>query len=209
MRCPYCHNRDLVLETESLPAIPEEAVLTFLEKRRGLLDGICITGGEPTLQTDLMPFIDRARALGLRIKLDTNGTNPAVLDELIEKSTVDCIAMDIKAPGDRYEEVTRSRVSLTNIEASIRLIKESHIDYEFRTTVAPGLIAEEDLIRIGRWLAGAKKYVLQQYAPGPTLDDAFSRRHPYSGTWLKDVARKLEPFFERVEIRGISPALAV
>ena len=204
MRCPYCHNRDLVLETDGLPTISEDEVLAILRKRKGLLDGICITGGEPTLQRDLVPFIERVRALRLKIKLDTNGSNPAVLGELIGRGILDYVAMDIKGPRDRYAEITRSRLDLAGIGEAIRLIRGSGIDYEFRTTVVPGLIGEEDLLEIARWIEGARKYVLQQYKPGPTLDPSFSDKCPYERAWFNDVAAKLARFFEIVEIRGIS-----
>ncbi|NPV52738.1 MAG: anaerobic ribonucleoside-triphosphate reductase activating protein [Firmicutes bacterium] len=201
MRCPYCHNRDLVLGAGSLPRIPQEEMLALLESRRGLVDGVCITGGEPTLQEGLGEFAGKIKDLGFKVKLDTNGTNPRILDELLSQGLLDYVAMDIKAPRDKYWEVARSRVNMSDIDASIRLIRSSEIDYEFRTTVAPGLITGEDLIEIGQWLLGAGKYVLQQYVPGPTLDEAFADRRPYSGDWLENMARKLRPFFERVEVR--------
>ncbi|HHV61233.1 MAG TPA: anaerobic ribonucleoside-triphosphate reductase activating protein [Firmicutes bacterium] len=201
MRCPYCHNRDLVLEAGSLPRIPQEEILALLESRAGLVDGVCITGGEPTLQEELGGFAREVKSLGFKVKLDTNGTNPRILDELLGRGLLDYVAMDIKAPLGKYRELTRSQVNLRHIDASIGLIRSSRVDYEFRTTVAPGLITGEDLLEIGRWLAGARKYVLQQYMPGPTLDEAFAGRRPYSGDWLEDAARKLRPFFERVEVR--------
>lgn len=202
LRCPYCHNRDLVLGTKGLPSISEEEVLAFLAKRRGLVDGLCITGGEPTLDDGLKPFIHKVRELGFGVKLDTNGTNPHILKSLVADGLLDYIAMDIKAPQERYQEVTRSQVDVSLIEESVTVIRSAGVNYEFRTTVAPGLITEEDLLAIGRWLDGARKYVLQQFVPGMTLDPAFAERRPYTSSWFVGVASRLRPFFGTVEVRG-------
>lgn len=202
MRCPYCHNPDLVLEPEGLPRIPGEEVLAFLAKRKGLLDGVCITGGEPTLQKEIGTFIGQVKEMGFKVKLDTNGSNPRVLSQLLKRDLLDYVAMDVKAPPGRYRAVTRSRVNPVDIQASINLLMTVDIDYEFRTTVAPGLITEADLLQIGGWLAGAKKYVLQQYRPGATLDAAFAGLRPYGGGRLKNIAGKVADHFARVEVRG-------
>ncbi|MEW6662146.1 MAG: anaerobic ribonucleoside-triphosphate reductase activating protein [Bacillota bacterium] len=204
MRCPYCHNRDLVLEPEGLPAIAGEEVLEFMVKRKGLLDGVCITGGEPTLQKDISIFTGRVKEMGFKVKLDTNGSNPRVLGQLLKSGLLDYVAMDIKAPPDRYREVTRSRVNPEDIQASVYLLMTGNIDYEFRTTVVPGLITEEYLLSIAGWLAGARKYVLQQYKPGAALEAAFAVRHPYDACRLKAMAERVEGYFTKVEVRGAS-----
>lgn len=202
MRCPYCHNPDLVLEPEGLPRIPGEEVLAFLTKRKGVLDGVCITGGEPTLQKEIGTFIGQVKEMGFKVKLDTNGSNPRVLGELLKSGLLDYVAMDIKAPSGRYRAVTRSRINPDDIRASVNLLMTGDIDYEFRTTVAPGLITEEDLLQIAGWLAGARKYVLQQYRPGATLDAAFAGLRPYDVYRLKDMAEMVAGNFTRVEVRG-------
>ncbi|MHB1127590.1 MAG: anaerobic ribonucleoside-triphosphate reductase activating protein [Bacillota bacterium] len=203
MRCPYCHNPDLVLQPEGLPRISGEEVLAFLAKRKGLLDGVCITGGEPTLQKEIHTFASQVKELGFKVKLDTNGSNPQVLGDLLKSGLLDYVAMDIKAPLSRYREVTRSLVNPDDIQASINLLMTGDIDYEFRTTVVPGLITEADMLQIAEWLTGARKYVFQQYRPGVTLEKAFASQRPYDVSRLKDMAEKVAGrHFAKVEVRG-------
>lgn len=162
MNCGYCHNRSLIGHSGKNQYLDEEAVTAFLEKRRGLLDGVVISGGEPTLQKDLLQFMERVRSMGYRTKLDTNGTDPALLRLLIEKGLVDYIAMDIKAPFCKYRKVCCSPVNTELLAESIELLKEGKVEYEFRTTYTPELCGE-DLIDITKAIKGARCYVLQQY----------------------------------------------
>lgn len=162
MNCVFCHNRCLVAEQGETPSVQEDEVLSFLEKRRKFLDGVVVSGGEPTLQPDLEGFIEKVKAMGFLVKLDTNGTRPGVIKKLFDKKLVDYVAMDVKAPMKRYREICRSEVDERDILESMTLIRDSDADYEFRTTYCPQL-NETDIREIGRLIAGAKKYVLQQY----------------------------------------------
>lgn len=164
MRCPFCQNSGLVLNPAGQPQIPETEVLSFLEKRKGILDGICITGGEPTLQADLADFICRVRAMGYLIKLDTNGYRPETLRRLLEQNLLDYVAMDIKASRERYGIACGlPDMELAPIEESVELLKKSRIDYEFRTTVVKGIHSGEEFTAIGQWLQGCSAYYLQSY----------------------------------------------
>ncbi len=202
-RCPYCYNIDLVLGTNKLENHTEEEILEFLKSRKKFIDGVCLTGGEPCLHPDLKEFIAKIKNLGLLVKLDTNGTNPEVLKELIEEKLIDYIAMDIKAPLEKYEKVVKRKVDLEKIQESVNIIRNSGIDYEFRTTVVPGLFNREDALAIGKWLKGSRRYFLQQFRSEKTLDEKFKGKEPYSIEQLKELAETAKPFFEKVEIRGI------
>jgi pyruvate formate lyase activating enzyme len=166
-RCPFCHNVNLVLDPKKLETIPIEHVEDQLKKQKDWIDGICITGGEPTIHTDLPVMCSRLKKMGFQIKLDTNGTNPSMLKELITKGFVDFIAMDIKAPliEKKYSKATgvKTEKILKKVKESIKLLKESKIDYEFRTTVVPTLHNKEDIEQICRSLKNCRKYMLQKF----------------------------------------------
>jgi pyruvate formate lyase activating enzyme len=202
-RCPNCHNADLVLHPNQLPDLDEEEIWTFLEQRRGLLDGVVLSGGEPTLQPDLPAFIGRLRQLGFLVKLDTNGYLPDLLETTIADRTVDYIAMDVKAPLTKYAQATGIEVDATRIARSIDLLRGSEIEYEFRTTVVPGILDEDDIVRIGQRIAGARAYYLQQFVPRNTLDPAMLDRQPYPASRIKAMAELAQPFVESVWVRGI------
>lgn len=203
-RCPFCHNSSLVLCPSSLPAIPAEEVLDKLRKRASSLEGVCVTGGEPTLQADLPDFIRAIREYtGLAVKLDTNGSRPDVIEELVGDGLVDFIAMDIKASPDGYARATGlPSFSMDEIFRSVDFIRSCGIDYEFRTTVVSGLHTAEDFRQTGQWLKGVRSYALQMYkdsgeliAPeglsAPTREELISYR---------DI---LLPFVPSAFIRGI------
>lgn len=202
-RCPNCHNADLVLHPNQLPDLPEEEIWAFLEQRRGLLDGVVLSGGEPTLQPDLFAFIARLRRLGFLVKLDTNGYLPDRLEEAIADRTVDYVAMDVKAPLGKYARATGIEVDAARIACSIDLLLGSAIEYEFRTTVVPGILDEDDILRIGEQIDGAHAYYLQQYVPRNTLDPAMLDRKPYPASRIKAMAELAQPFVESVGVRGI------
>lgn len=163
-RCPYCQNGDILVPGEDIEPFTEEEVLTTLEKRKGVLDGVCITGGECTLQKDLPVFIRKVRALGLLVKLDTNGTNPSMLKSLLEENLIDYVAIDIKQCKEKYNTIAcMNNFKLEDIEESVSMLINGNIDYEFRTTVANNLMSTEDFEKIGQWIKGAKAYYLQQY----------------------------------------------
>lgn len=162
-RCPFCQNSDLVLDPSSQPVIPEEEVLSHLERRKGITKGICVTGGEPTLQKDLPEFLKKIKEKNLLVKLDTNGYRPEVLKKVVEEGLVDYVAMDVKSSLSGYSKAAGSDVEVSLIKESIDFIKHSSIDYEFRTTVTRELHNKETFSEIANLLDGAKKYFLQGY----------------------------------------------
>lgn len=179
-RCPYCHNPELVDETVE-KTYSEEYVVSFLESRRGLLDGLVITGGEPTMHGDaLMSFMERVKALGFAIKLDTNGTNPSFIEEVARKNLVDYVAMDVKAPLVTYHQVVGRPVNTDAIKASITALQRGSTDYEFRTTVIKALLSPRDLEEIAREITGARRYYLQKFIPTTILNPQFKRKVSYS-----------------------------
>lgn len=200
LRCPFCHNAPLVVG-EYTP-VSEAQILSYLQKRKGILDGICITGGEPLLQKDIRAFIEKVRALGLAVKLDTNGTFPERLHELIDADLVDYVAMDIKNSPARYAEtVGLSTLDLAPIEESVRILKEGRVPYEFRTTVVRELHSEADMQAIGAWLAGAERYFLQQFTDsGALLGNGYSAHAPDT---LKAFADIVKPYIPAVSLRGV------
>ncbi len=202
-RCPNCHNADIVLHPDRKPDLPEDEIWDFLDRRRGLLDGIVVSGGEPTLQPDLASFAARARELGFLVKLDTNGYHPDVLDDMIDAGLVDYVAMDIKAPLDKYALAAGVPVDTSRIQRSIRSLLQSKVPYEFRTTVVPGLLVEEDILQIARWISGAVRFCLQQFVPHNTLDPKMMERDPYPPHRLQVMAKQSHPWVKEVCLRGI------
>lgn len=163
-RCPYCHNGDLVLNHTTMEPYSEEEIFSHLNKRKNTLNGVCITGGEPTLQSELPEFIRKVKTLNLLVKLDTNGTNPAMLSSLLNEGLLDYVAMDIKHCKSKYNDVAcMNPLDLQSIEDSVEILKNSSIDYEFRTTVTRELHKMEDFQEIGKWIEGSKAYYLQPY----------------------------------------------
>ena len=163
-RCPFCHNASLVTHIDENQNIDEEEIFTYLEKRKGLLDGVCITGGEPLLQSDIKEFIQKIKNMGYAVKLDTNGSYPEKLRDLIENNLVDYVAMDIKNSREKYAETAGiQNLLLDNIEKSISLLLENKVDYEFRTTVVNELHTKEDIKNISVLIKGTKKYFIQNF----------------------------------------------
>ena len=202
-RCGYCYNREIVFD-EGDSFVSEKEFFQFLDKRKKWLDAVCITGGEPTLHTGLLKFMKKIKEKGILVKLDTNGTKPDVLREVIEEKVVDYIAMDIKAQLNKYNEITNSKVDTKNIKKSVGIIRNSGINYEFRTTVVAGVVAKEDLLEIGEWLKGSRKYCIQQFVKAETmLDESFKTKEQYTDDELKEFKKILEPYFDEVELRGI------
>ncbi len=201
-KCGFCHNPDLVLNFKEIPTMDEKEVLDFLEKRKKWLDGVCITGGEPCIHDDLPEFLAKIKKLGYLIKLDTNGSNPDMLKKLIDKKLVDYIAMDIKAPLEMYKRITNAEVNLENIHLSIERIVSSNIDYEFRTTVVPGLVGKKEIFLISKWLRGCKKYVIQDFrATRPLIDQKLQNLKPFQKHELEEMKKIAEEYFDKVEIR--------
>jgi pyruvate formate lyase activating enzyme len=170
LRCPFCHNASLVLNKGDTQHIAEDAFFEFLNKRKNILDGVCISGGEPLLHKDLKEFILKIKALGFSVKLDTNGCFPTKLKELVNEGLVDYIAMDIKNAPAKYQKTAGiTEDILAEINESVAFLLTGHIDYEFRTTVVDGFHAEEDFVTIGKWIRGAKKYYLQNFVDSGDL----------------------------------------
>ena len=227
-RCPFCHNASLVLNPNSQPAIREDEIFSFLESRKGILEGVCISGGEPTLQADLPEFIRKIRAMGFHVKLDTNGSRPGVLKALLDEELLDYVSMDIKNAPKKYlttigipEESQESDSSASSsdtgkdalrfdnlitdsVRQSAELLMQSSIPYEFRTTVVKELHNEEDLLTIGKWLNGARAYYLQSFRDSETLVGAsLGQFHAYEPEQMRAFRDILKPYFEIVELRGI------
>ncbi len=201
-RCPFCQNGSLVTDPGSQPVIPEEEVLSFLKKRRSILEGVCITGGEPTLDKDLPAFIEKIKALGYLVKLDTNGYRPDVLRSLCEAGLVDMVAMDIKSSKEGYPKASGvPGLSISLVEASADYLMNGKIPYEFRTTVVRELHTEQDFISIGNWIAGCSAYYLQSYRDSEdVLVKGFTAYTPEELVHVRDILRKTIP---HTEIRGV------
>jgi len=161
--CPFCHNPELVLPEKFAACITEEEVFGFLKKRRGKIEGVVVTGGEPTIQDGIIPFLRQIREMGYFIKLDTNGTNPGILEEVIHCCLVDFIAMDIKAPFEKYHILSGVKVDTDKINESINIILRSGLDYEFRTTFVSSLLSDEDISQIKALLGSDKRYRVQEF----------------------------------------------
>ncbi|MDY0297899.1 MAG: anaerobic ribonucleoside-triphosphate reductase activating protein [Acidobacteriota bacterium] len=201
-RCPFCHNPSLVLEAASCDAIPAADILDTLTRRRGFLDGVIVSGGEPTIQPGILELLGDLRATGLEIKLDTNGSRPDVLNRVLEMKLADYISMDIKAVPERYSLAAGVAVDPEAIDQSIDRIIHSGCAHEFRTTVVPGIVFPEDISRIAARLAGADRFVLQQFRPDVTLDPQMKTVTPYPGDLLRRAARAVSGGFSAVDTRG-------
>ncbi len=199
-RCRYCYNVDLVLHADQLTTITETWVLNFLELRKTFLDGVCVSGGEPTLHHDLPQFLAQVKKLGYATKLDTNGSNPTMLQQLIDRHLIDYCAMDVKAPLQKYIQVTHVPLDLPSIQKSIEILKQGAIDYEFRTTIVPDMLSLEDIAELAHELKTAKRYVLQQYIPGQSLDNTLHRQ--YSAATLDALQNQIAPYFQECLLRS-------
>jgi pyruvate formate lyase activating enzyme len=201
-RCPFCYNRNLALGTAEI--FPEEEILSFLSKRKGLLEGVVISGGEPLLHDDIVDFVKKIKDLRLLVKIDTNGTFPERINELLQKQLVDYIAMDVKAPKNKYTQLTGVKTDLSKIEASIDLLKTKAPAYEFKTTFIPGLLTKEDIIEIAQWLKGADAYFLQQFKViKPLVSSNLETVIPYPRDYVYETLAAIKPFFKRCAVRGV------
>ena len=201
-RCPFCQNPELVLEPEKQPSIAEGEFFGFLEERRKWIDGVCITGGEPTIWPGLPDFIKKIKSMGFFVKLDTNGSNPEMLEVLLKENLLDYISMDIKAPPEKYEAAAGVKVEMEKIKKSAELIRNSGVEYEFRSTILPKIHAKEDLLKIGNWLEGSRKFSIQQFRNEKTIDPAFQREKTFSREELEGFREMLKPYFDEVEVRA-------
>lgn len=200
-RCPYCHNPELVNPELYNERLPEEVIFSFLAKRKGKIDAVTITGGEPTIQHGLIDFVKRVRKKGYSIKIDTNGSNPEVIDKLLSMKLLDYIAMDIKSPAEKHKIVTRSQINFDTIKQTIELIMKSGIPYEFRTTALKKLLEENDILDIASLIKNARLYVLQQFIPSKVLDRGFIKYESYSRDELESLSKKIAQRIANILIR--------
>lgn len=200
-RCPFCHNASLITNLDGDERLSEENFFAFLEKRRGLTDGVCITGGEPLLQKDILPFIERIKSLGYLVKLDTNGSYPDALRTLLERGLLDYVAMDIKNAKEAYAETAGTeRDVLPAIEESVALLKSGQLPYEFRTTVVKELHTEERMAAIGKWLGDVPHYFIQNFSDaGEVLTEGLSGFTPSE---LDALLAAVQPYIPTARIRG-------
>lgn len=201
LRCPWCYSKELVLpeEMQKLPKISEKEFFGFLAERQGMLAGVVVCGGEPTTYQDFPKFAKKIKDMGFAVKLDTNGSNPAMLKKLIDKKLVDYVAMDVKLPKERYQK--ELGINPTEIEKSINILKESKIDFEFRTTIVPTVHTREDIVGIAKWLSPVKKYYLQNFRPERTINPKFEKLKPYPDKELLEIQKAVAPFFEICKVR--------
>ena len=202
-RCPFCHNASLVIGSRLLesPTLPEEEFFSFLEKRKNILEGVCVSGGEPTLSPDILSFLYNIKKLGFLVKLDTNGSMPSVIADAVSEGLVDYIAMDIKNSKESYSKtVGIENYDVSNIVESAELIMRCGIDYEFRTTLVRELHTDGDMISIGKWLTGAEKYFLQTFLDsGDLLAEGFSS---YDKNETEHLLSLLKEYIPNAQIRG-------
>lgn len=203
MACGYCHNPELSKPVQPIKTnFTEENFFEFLETRKGKLEAVVITGGEPTIHDDLPEFISKIKKMGFKVKLDTQGTRPKMVEELLNNDLVDYIAMDIKAPFERYQEVTRALINTEDIKETINLIMTKAKGYEFRTTTVKGQLDSEDFEKIGKMIEGAPLYAIQKFvSAGKTLDPSFEHRESYDDKKLEELKKIMEKYVKKVIIR--------
>ncbi len=206
-RCGFCHNPELVLPDNPEKIYKEKEILDFLRQRKKYLDAVCITGGEPLINPELNELLRKIKELGFIVKLDTNGSNPNKLKELIDEKIIDYIAMDIKADKDNYNTLAGVKIDINQIEESMKIIINSGLDYEFRTTVIKGYHDAEKLRKIGEWISSfgkAKKYVIQNFIPreDKLVDEKFEKIIPFEDNKLDEMKKAVSGYFEKTEIRN-------
>lgn len=201
-RCPFCHNSLIVTQADCLPELPASDILSYLSKRKNILDGVCITGGEPTLSSELYHFIDQIKRLGYSIKLDTNGSNPDMVRRLIHHQLIDYVAMDIKNSPEHYSRTIGCSAPMDAIQQTIELLLEGRIPYEFRTTVVKELHNTQDFYSIGEWIHGASQYYLQNFQESDYLicPDTY---HSWDFQKLHEFLEIVRPYVDSAALRGI------
>lgn len=201
--CVYCHNKELISYNRN-DMISEKEILDFLQTRIGLLDAVCVSGGEPTLQKDLPQFINKIKKMGFLIKIDTNGTNPEMLKNLIDKNLIDYAAMDIKASLDwkNYEKIikVKNRSLIEAVKKSVKILLQGKIDYEFRTTVAKNLLDKSNIEKISKFIRGAKKYYLQNFVKSEKI--RYNKLNPLNKDELEELKSATEKYVLKCEIRN-------
>jgi pyruvate formate lyase activating enzyme len=199
LRCPYCHNPELVIKPiDKKNLFSEESILNYLKKRKGLIDALVITGGEPTLQKDLVPFIRKAKDLDILVKLDTNGTNDDIVEHIISLNIVDYWAMDIKYPSELLKDYG---IDAQKVKNSIEMIMNSGKEYEFRTTYVKGIHNIDDAVNIGKMIEGANNYYIQNFRKGKTIDPKLNETNSFTQKELEEIKEKISPYVRKVKIR--------
>lgn len=206
-RCPWCYSAELVLPEKIVkqPRLSEKEVFDFLRSRQGLLDGVVICGGEPTVNKDLPQFLEKIKNLGFLVKLDTNGSNPKMLKDLVDAKLVDYVAMDIKiAPkNDVYKNLMMEGITMDNIKESVEFLKKGNVGFEFRTTIVNTVHKKEDFVEVAKWIGGENvTYYLQNFVPTKTIDPEFEKIRPYSKAFFEEVVKEISPFFKACIFRG-------
>lgn len=203
LTCPYCHNSGLVLAPEQYPDYPEETVLAQLRERCRFIDGVVISGGEPTLDPGLLSFLREVKALGLAVKLDTNGLRPTVLESALAEGLVDFVALDLKTAPARYGELHGGPVAIDGLQRSVQLLLAGAVAYELRTTCVPGLVEAADIRALGELVRGGKRWVLQQFVPGHSLAEELRESEPHPAETVRAFAEVAGGYVDEVAVRGL------
>jgi pyruvate formate lyase activating enzyme len=206
-RCPWCYSSELVLPEKIMkqPRFSEAEIFDFLRSRKGLLEGVVICGGEPTVNKDLLQFIQKIKNLGFLVKLDTNGSNPKILKDLMDTKLIDYVAMDIKASDENpiYRNILNEGIKLEDIKESVEILKNGDVDFEFRTTVVNTIHRKEEFLEIAKWIGGVDvKYYLQNFRAEKTIDPAFEKVKPFTKEFLEEVVKEISPSFKICELRN-------
>lgn len=199
-RCPFCHNPELVIPEQFIPLLSSEEIMDFLKSRTNQLEGVCITGGEPTLQKDLLEFIKEIKDLGYKVKLDTNGFNPLIVDKIVKEKLVDYLAMDYKSPLTKYSQTTNSPIDPEQITKSVQIIMNGEIPYEFRTTVVKPIHCVEDFKQIGQEIRGAQKFYIQNFVKSKHVNYKENFK-PFSDEELAESLKIIKKYVQEADIR--------
>ena len=204
LRCPMCHNADLVLRPGTIEDIPLDDILAYLRQNKGKITGVVASGGEPCVNSGLIPLLSKFKEMGFAVKLDTNGFYPDILGEILAQHLIDYAAIDIKAPPEKYALLCGlPSVDMDRFKQSLKLLIESKIDHEFRTTIVPNLINQEDVAAIARWLPHQSHYILQQFRPQGCLDPEFNELIPYPSKTILQMQAQAKEWLNKVSVRGI------
>jgi pyruvate formate lyase activating enzyme len=205
-RCPWCYSSELVLPLKiaKQSRLSEKDFLDFLRDRKGKLEGVVICGGEPTINKDLTQFIQKIKNLGFSVKLDTNGSNPEMLKDLVDQKLIDYVAMDIKISPENpaYQNLMQEGITMDKIKQSVEFLKRGNVDFEFRTTVVPGVHKKEDFMEIAKWIGGKNvKYYLQNFRAEKTIDPAFEKIESFKEEFLNQIAKEISQYFKECKAR--------
>jgi len=203
LTCPFCHNPPLVLEPETYPDLDLETLLEDLSGRKAFIDGVVVSGGEPTLQPELAPFLLQVKALGLLVKLDTNALAPDVVADLLERRLIDYLAIDLKTSFQRYPDLHPAPVNVAALEQTVRLALKAEVELEFRTTCVPGWVDQAVICDLGEKISGAPLWAIQQYHPEHALDEAARQQEPFTPSEVESLAETARGYVDKVIVRGL------